>query len=84
MPSIVLPSFTHRRHPDTVDAFGFIGESLSLLDDLQQTQGSHIREQFEQQCAFIAGKFEQAQYERGQRDCIVGQDSQRQRKIVRD
>jgi hypothetical protein len=59
--------------PDTVDPFGFIDKSLSLLGDLQRTQDSHIWEQFEQQRAFIAGKFEQAQYECGQRDCIVGQ-----------
>jgi hypothetical protein len=38
--------------PDTVDAFGFIDKSLSLLGDLQRTQDSHIREQFEQQRAF--------------------------------
>jgi exonuclease VII small subunit len=58
-------------HTEKVKPFEFIDDSLSLLADLQRTQDSHLRREFEQQREFIAGKFEREQYENGRRDHAV-------------
>jgi uncharacterized membrane-anchored protein YhcB (DUF1043 family) len=62
---------TNSEHTEKVKPFEFIDQSLSLLADLQRTQDSHLRREFEHQRDFINGKFGNDQYENGQRDLAV-------------
>jgi tetrahydromethanopterin S-methyltransferase subunit G len=71
-PPLPLPTGSSE-HSDNVKPFEFIDSSLSLLGDLQRVQDNHLRREFEQQREFIAGKFEQEQYENGRRDTAVDQ-----------